>query len=67
MSSKKPSDATIFSLDLPTTQRDVEALRRARRAGERSFAEALDRLSKLDHLPARERSVSRGWEEFVLD
>ena len=66
MRSKKPSDTAPLSLDLPTSARDVEALRRARSAGERPFAETLARLSTLDRLPIRERAISKGWEEFKL-
>jgi hypothetical protein len=66
MRSKKPSNTAPFPLDLPTSPRDVEALKRARSAGERPFAETLARLSTLNHLPIRESAISKGWQEFKL-
>jgi len=69
MSSKRPSD-DLSALDLPTTDRDVVALRQARLAGAPSLLETLERLSKLE-LPfatvTQDRRTSEGWEPFVLD
>lgn len=67
MSSKTHSENAIPEIDLPTTDRDVEALRRARSAGMRPLAEVLARLSRLEHLASQKRVTSEGWEAFVLD
>ena len=68
MNSNRPSED--LSLELPTTDRDVAALRRAREAGTPSLLEALTRLSKLE-LPfapvTQRRQTSEGWEPFVLE
>lgn len=69
MSSRPRSDEGLLDLDLPTTQEDVEALRRARDDRSLTFAEALRTLSRLD-LPAPEDPPLRlaiGWEPFSLE
>ncbi len=67
MSSKKLSETTSPEIDLPTTDRDIEALRRARSAGVRPLAEVFARLSRLELVSTRKRTTSKGWEAFVLD
>ncbi len=67
MSSKTPSENAILAIDLPTTESDIEALRRARGAGVRPLAEVLARLSRFEHLPIQKRVTSKGWDAFVLD
>ena len=69
MSSRPHSDDGLLDLDLPTTQEDVEALRRARYDSSLTFAEALRTLSRLD-LPVPEDASLRlaiGWEPFSLE
>ena len=69
MSSKPYSDADLLDLDLPTTQEDIEALRRARRESFMTFAETLRTLSRLN-LPAPvdpQRRLAIGWEPFSLE
>ena len=69
MSSKPHSDKKVLDLNLPTTQEDIEALRRARRENPLSLAATLELLSRLD-IPAPKESPRRlaaGWEPFSLE
>ena len=70
MSSKRSSENSILDLELPTSQRDIEALRRARdSAGHTTLADALQRLSQVAHLPlsTTRRATSEGWADFSLE
>ena len=74
MSSKRHSEEKALELRLPTSPQDVEALRRARSSGSLSLAEALARLSRVEHLPSAEgpsskkrRDTSEGWIAFSLE
>jgi hypothetical protein len=69
MTSKDHSEDLPLELDIPTTEADVVALRRARDAGKLPFAEALEILSQLE-LPLPEerlRKVAKGRPPFRLD
>lgn len=68
MSSTDPIDDLDLERDLPTTQTDIEALRRVRDERAVPFAEALVILSDFDLFPAEppHRSLPIGWEPFSL-
>lgn len=63
-----PIDELDLERDLPTTQTNIEALRRVRDEQAVPFAEALAMLSNFDLFPAEppERSLPIGWEPFSL-
>lgn len=68
MSSSDPIDELDLERDLPTTQTDIEALRRVRDEQAVPFAKALEILSNSELFPAEppDRSLPIGWEPFSL-
>ena len=68
MTSKDHSEDLPLELDIPTTEADVAALRRARDAGKIPFSEALEILSQLElQVPEeRLRKVAKGRPPFRL-
>jgi len=68
MKSKDDLELTSLEQDLPTTEEDIEALRRARNAGHTdmsSFVRALSRL-KVPQQTLRRRGTHEGYEPFEL-
>ena len=68
MNSKPASDDLEF--DLPTTEEDVAALRRARDLGRLSLRKAIETLSETSlplGTPEQRRKTSEGWEPFSLE
>ncbi len=68
MTSTDHSDELDLERDLPTTQTDIEVLRRLRDDQEVSFAQALTLLSDFSLFPAEspDRPLPIGWEPFRL-
>jgi hypothetical protein len=68
MTSSDHSDELDLGRDLPTTDADIEALRRFRADQEISFAEALTLLSNFNPFPVEhsDRPLPTGWEPFSL-
>ena len=74
VSSKRPSEnrrePTVLDRlaeDLPTTSRDIQALRRARGRNPEAPLERLDLLTAPDWVPRpTDRTTAEGWEPFEL-
>lgn len=68
MNSNGYSDDLDLERDLPTTQSDIEVMRRLREEQEIPFAEALALLSNFDPFPVEsaDRPLAIGWEPFRL-
>ena len=68
MNSRKRSPLADFELDIPTTEEDIAALRRAAAIPVEDPFAAIQRLN--DALPPKARSQSRkthkGWADFEL-
>ena len=68
MKSKNDLELSSLEEDLPTTEEDIEALRRARKAGQTdmsSYVRALSRM-KIPHEILRRRNTHKGHEPFEL-
>lgn len=68
MKSKNDLELTSLEQDIPTTEEDIEALRRARKAGQTdmsSFVRALSRL-KIPYEVLRHRGTHEGHDPFEL-
>ena len=68
MSSKDRSNDLKLESDLPTTEADIAAQRRAREISAMSLAEIMEYLSRIDFplTEERRRRTSAGWEPFEL-